>query len=43
VRRLWQQPSHAQRMREAGLAVLKANQGALERLLGALERLLQSH
>lgn len=33
-------PAEAQRMSAAGLAVLKANQGALERLLDGLRRLL---
>ncbi|MFI7867069.1 lipid IV(A) 3-deoxy-D-manno-octulosonic acid transferase [Ectopseudomonas khazarica] len=33
-------PAEAQRMSTAGLAVLKANQGALERLLDGLRRLL---
>ncbi|EIK54833.1 3-deoxy-D-manno-octulosonic-acid transferase [Stutzerimonas stutzeri TS44] len=37
---LWRDPAAAQRMRDAGLAVLKANQGALQRLLAGLERLL---
>jgi 3-deoxy-D-manno-octulosonic-acid transferase len=37
---LWADPVRAQTMREAGLGVLKANQGALERLLAGLARLL---
>lgn len=40
VARLWREPEEAERRREAGLAVLKANQGALERLLAGLRRLL---
>ncbi|QTS87177.1 lipid IV(A) 3-deoxy-D-manno-octulosonic acid transferase [Ectopseudomonas khazarica] len=35
-------PAEAQRMSTAGLAVLKANQGALERLLDGLRRLLST-
>ncbi|WAJ38190.1 lipid IV(A) 3-deoxy-D-manno-octulosonic acid transferase [Pseudomonas sp. GOM7] len=34
------EPDEAQRMSKAGLAVLQANQGALERLLAGLQRLL---
>ncbi|WP_277373701.1 lipid IV(A) 3-deoxy-D-manno-octulosonic acid transferase [Pseudomonas sp. AA-38] len=34
------EPDEAQRMSQAGLAVLQANQGALERLLAGLQRLL---
>ena len=41
VDRLWREPAEAQRMREAGLAVLQANQGALARLLEGLGRLLR--
>ncbi|MGV8843083.1 MAG: 3-deoxy-D-manno-octulosonic acid transferase [Pseudomonas sp.] len=37
---LWREPARAVQMREAGLAVLHANQGALARLLAGLERLL---
>ena len=37
---LWQQPQRAARMGEAGLAVMRANQGALQRLLGGVGRLL---
>ena len=40
VATLLNQPSEIQRMSEAGLSVLKANQGALERLLEGLQRLL---
>ncbi|MFI8480498.1 lipid IV(A) 3-deoxy-D-manno-octulosonic acid transferase [Pseudomonas sp. NPDC078700] len=39
---LWQSPQQAQDMREAGLAVMQANQGALERLLTALGHLLKA-
>ncbi|CAD5106517.1 lipid IV(A) 3-deoxy-D-manno-octulosonic acid transferase [Zestomonas carbonaria] len=38
--RLWAEPASAQSMSDAGLSVLRANQGALERLLGGLDRLL---
>jgi 3-deoxy-D-manno-octulosonic-acid transferase len=41
VARLWREPAEAQRMREAGLAVMRANQGALARLLAGLAGLLQ--
>ncbi|WP_137821216.1 lipid IV(A) 3-deoxy-D-manno-octulosonic acid transferase [Pseudomonas sp. D(2018)] len=37
---LWIDTGRAEAMREAGLGVLKANQGALERLLGGIARLL---
>lgn len=37
---LLDEPTETQRMSQAGLAVLKANQGALERLLEGLQRLL---
>ncbi|MDH4583701.1 3-deoxy-D-manno-octulosonic acid transferase [Pseudomonas sp. BN415] len=37
---LWIDTGRAEAMREAGLAVLKTNQGALERLLGGIARLL---
>jgi 3-deoxy-D-manno-octulosonic-acid transferase len=40
VRRLVELPRDAQRMGAAGLAVMKANQGALQRLLDALGRLI---
>ncbi|KKJ98742.1 3-deoxy-D-manno-octulosonic acid transferase [Stutzerimonas stutzeri] len=40
VSELWGDPAGAQAMRDAGLGVLKANQGALERLLAGLGRLL---
>lgn len=40
VASLWREPEDAERRRQAGLAVLKANQGALERLLAGLRRLL---
>lgn len=41
VAALWDEPAAAQRMAEAGLGVMKANQGALERLLGGLGRLIE--
>ena len=40
VGELWCEAAVAQRMRDAGLGVLKANQGALQRLLAGLARLL---
>ncbi|WAE52195.1 lipid IV(A) 3-deoxy-D-manno-octulosonic acid transferase [Stutzerimonas frequens] len=40
VGELWRDPAVAQRMRDAGLGVIKANQGALQRLLTGLVRLL---
>ncbi|MHA6639101.1 lipid IV(A) 3-deoxy-D-manno-octulosonic acid transferase [Stutzerimonas frequens] len=40
VGELWRDPAVAQRMRDAGLGVIKANQGALQRLLTGLARLL---
>lgn len=40
VARLWAEPAEAERRRQAGLAVLAANQGALERLLSGLDKLL---
>lgn len=43
VQRLFELPRDAQKMAEAGLKVLKANQGALERLLDGLDRLLNRH
>lgn len=42
VAALWHDPQAAERMRAAGLAVLKRNQGALGRLLDGLARLLAS-
>ncbi|MCO6056440.1 lipid IV(A) 3-deoxy-D-manno-octulosonic acid transferase [Pseudomonas sp. MOB-449] len=41
VNALWADAGRAQAMHDAGLGVLKANQGALERLLGGIARLLQ--
>lgn len=41
IEQLWRAPEAAQAMREAGLAVMQSNQGALARLLAGLERLLQ--
>lgn len=41
VAQLWREPGEAQVMREAGLRVMQANQGALVRLLGGLGRLLR--
>ncbi|NWD47525.1 lipid IV(A) 3-deoxy-D-manno-octulosonic acid transferase [Pseudomonas gingeri] len=40
VQRLFELPRDAQRMAEAGLKVMRANQGALQRLLDGLGRLL---
>ena len=40
VAALLNEPSEMQRMSQAGLSVLKANQGALERLLNGLRRLI---
>ncbi|CRM59669.1 3-deoxy-D-manno-octulosonic acid transferase [Pseudomonas sp. 31 R 17] len=40
VRQLFELPRDARRMAEAGLKVMQANQGALERLLAGLERLI---
>ena len=40
VRRLVELPQDARRMGEAGRAVMQANQGALQRLLDGLARLL---
>jgi 3-deoxy-D-manno-octulosonic-acid transferase len=40
VAELWHEPARAMQMREAGLAVLQANQGALARLLEGLGRLM---
>ena len=40
IRRLIELPQDARRMGEAGRAVMKANQGALQRLLDGLGRLL---
>ena len=42
VAQVWRDPETAQAMRNAGLAVMQANQGALTRLLAGLERLLKS-
>ncbi|OWP52730.1 lipid IV(A) 3-deoxy-D-manno-octulosonic acid transferase [Pseudomonas nitroreducens] len=41
VAALWDEPAAAKRMAEAGLGVMKANQGALERLLNGLGRLIE--
>ncbi|MDH4570181.1 3-deoxy-D-manno-octulosonic acid transferase [Pseudomonas sp. BN414] len=41
VGELWAEPGRAESMRDAGLGVLRANQGALERLLGGIARLLK--
>jgi 3-deoxy-D-manno-octulosonic-acid transferase len=41
VAALWREPARSERMRQAGLNVLKANQGALQRLLAGLQRLLE--
>ena len=41
VQRLFELPQDAQRMAEAGLKVMQANQGALQRLLEGLGRLLK--
>ncbi|RZA06999.1 MAG: glycosyltransferase, partial [Proteobacteria bacterium] len=40
VRQLFELPRDARRMAEAGLKVMQANQGALERLLDGLDRLI---
>ena len=40
IQRLFELPQDAQRMAEAGLIVMKANQGALQRLLEGLKRLM---
>jgi 3-deoxy-D-manno-octulosonic-acid transferase len=42
IEQLWRAPEAAQAMREAGLAVMQRNQGALARLLAGLERLVKS-
>jgi len=42
VRRLIELPQDAQRMAQAGLSVMLANQGALQRLLNGLDRLLRT-
>ena len=42
VRRLFELPSDAQQMGEAGLSVMQANQGALKRLLDGLSRLISN-
>ncbi|CDZ94633.1 3-deoxy-D-manno-octulosonic-acid transferase [Pseudomonas saudiphocaensis] len=39
---LWRRSNNKERMREAGLGVLRNNQGALNRLLAGLERLIGS-
>lgn len=41
VQRLFELPRDAQRMAEAGLAVMRRNQGALQRLLDSLGRLIK--
>lgn len=41
VQSLFELPQDARKMGEAGLAVMRANQGALQRLLDGLDRLLQ--
>jgi 3-deoxy-D-manno-octulosonic-acid transferase len=41
VQRLFELPRDAQRMAEAGLKVMRTNQGALQRLLDGLDRLIQ--
>ncbi|WP_372865768.1 lipid IV(A) 3-deoxy-D-manno-octulosonic acid transferase [Pseudomonas sp.] len=41
VDQLWREPALAQNMRQAGQAVMQANQGALARLLAGLARLFQ--
>ena len=43
VDRLWQQPAAAEQMRSAGLEVMRRNQGALQRLLDALAKLLSNN
>ena len=40
LQQLWQQPEQQAAMRAGGLAVMQANQGALARLLGGLQALL---
>jgi 3-deoxy-D-manno-octulosonic-acid transferase len=40
VQRLFELPRDAQRMAEAGLKVMRSNQGALQRLLDGLGRLI---
>jgi 3-deoxy-D-manno-octulosonic-acid transferase len=40
VRQLFELPQDAQRMAQAGLKVMQANQGALKRLLDGLDRLM---
>ena len=42
VAQLWREPEAAQAMRNAGLAVMQANQGALARLLAGLGQLMKS-
>ncbi|MGX5221058.1 lipid IV(A) 3-deoxy-D-manno-octulosonic acid transferase [Pseudomonas segetis] len=41
IGRLWQAPEQAQAMRDAGVSVMRANQGALQRLLASLQRLMK--
>ncbi|MBD9501502.1 lipid IV(A) 3-deoxy-D-manno-octulosonic acid transferase [Pseudomonas sp. BGr12] len=41
VAALWDEPASAERMADAGLGVMRANQGALERLLDGLGRLIR--
>ncbi|HCP53991.1 MULTISPECIES: lipid IV(A) 3-deoxy-D-manno-octulosonic acid transferase [Pseudomonas] len=41
LKQLWQQPQQAEAMHSAGLAVMQANQGALQRLLDGLDALLK--
>ncbi|MNJ81159.1 hypothetical protein D3C77_798290 [compost metagenome] len=41
VQRLFELPRDAQRMAEAGLKVMRTNQGALQRLLEGLGRLIE--
>ena len=40
VSELWINPAQAEQMRAAGLAVMQRNQGALQRLIEGLTRLL---
>jgi 3-deoxy-D-manno-octulosonic-acid transferase len=41
VQRLFELPRDAQQMAEAGLKVMRLNQGALQRLLDGLGRLIE--
>jgi 3-deoxy-D-manno-octulosonic-acid transferase len=43
IQRLFELPRDAQRMAEAGLKVMRSNQGALQRLLDGLGRLIAGH